>query len=269
MRLREASEDNLQLSWRYPLFHGGFRLWEVKRSLGGADLIFFLNGEERRFAIDKLGVRAEHSHVVHNGLPDHLIGLPSPAEPAADEVRRLAMVGSFSQRKGVAYAVPALTAVLRDRPPVELSLLGTKIPSAEAYGAFPADVRARIHVVRSYRREELPSLLEGHQIAVSASLAEGFGKATLEAMACGLAPIATDIAGPTEFIHDGDNGVLVAPGDPDALRDAALHLLDAPAELTRLRWAAHGSAQTFGWKAVAAQRLSLYEAGLRRRGEAL
>jgi hypothetical protein len=41
--LEEARRGNLHLSWKYPLYHGGFRLWEVATSIRYADLVLLLN----------------------------------------------------------------------------------------------------------------------------------------------------------------------------------------------------------------------------------
>ena len=60
---------------------------------------------------------------------------------------------------------------------------------------YPAGVRDRLAVVESYDRDALPRLLDGHQVYVSASLAEGLSLALIEAMACGLAPVVTDLPG--------------------------------------------------------------------------
>lgn len=59
---------------------------------------------------------------------------------------------------------------------------------------------------------------------VLSSEQEGFGIVLLEAMAAGLAVVATDIPGVREVVADGTTGFLVPPRDPDALADALLRL---------------------------------------------
>jgi glycosyltransferase involved in cell wall biosynthesis len=260
-RMREAAEGRLDLSWRYPVFYGGLRLWEVSQSLRLADLVFLLNEHDRRYATGRLGVAPERCHIVRNGLPDYLIGLAEP-EPRSDERIRVAMLGSYSLRKGIDYAMPALRSVLERQPSLELSMLGTGTPAATVLAGLPAAVHNRVTVMERYRRNQLPELLKGHQITLLASLSEGFGKAALEAMSCGLAPICTDSPGPTEFIEHEVNGLIVPPRSTEGIEGALERLIGDRAELARLRAAAHRTAQGFSWAAVADERLQMYERAL-------
>jgi N-acetyl-alpha-D-glucosaminyl L-malate synthase BshA len=57
---------------------------------------------------------------------------------------------------------------------------------------------------------------------------ESFGLAALEAMACEVPVIASDIGGLRELIHSGEDGCLVAPGDVDGMARCALELLSHP-----------------------------------------
>jgi glycosyltransferase involved in cell wall biosynthesis len=60
------------------------------------------------------------------------------------------------------------------------------------------------------------------------SLSEGLSSAILEAMAASLPIVATTVGGIPELVHNGDNGLLVAPADPAALAHAILYLVDNP-----------------------------------------
>jgi glycosyltransferase involved in cell wall biosynthesis len=82
----------------------------------------------------------------------------------------------------------------------------------------------------------------------------------VEASACGLAVVSTDVAGIGELIDSGRSGLLVAPGDHAGLADAALRLLDDPALAARLARAGRSDCARFDWPAVRAQWLDLYAA---------
>lgn len=75
-------------------------------------------------------------------------------------------------------------------------------------------------------RNDVLSLMNAGEIFVLPSLAEPFGLVILEAMALGKPVIATNTGGPPEIIDDGTTGILVPPGDANALAKA-LHTLIA------------------------------------------
>ncbi|HKP72259.1 MAG TPA: glycosyltransferase family 4 protein, partial [Pyrinomonadaceae bacterium] len=81
---------------------------------------------------------------------------------------------------------------------------------------------------------ELTPLISSLDLYVSASRAEAFGLATLEALMCGVATVATATDGAREIIDDGATGKLVPVGDVDALARAMLQLLRDGAERARI-----------------------------------
>jgi glycosyltransferase involved in cell wall biosynthesis len=106
---------------------------------------------------------------------------------------------------------------------------------------------------------ELVRLYNSVQILVSPSLYEGFGLPAAEAMACGAAVIATTAGAFPEFIDDGRTGVLVPPGNPDALAAAIQALLREPERCRAMGAAASGHIRTnFTWQRTARITLDLY-----------
>ncbi|MDH5606101.1 MAG: glycosyltransferase family 4 protein [Anaerolineae bacterium] len=75
-------------------------------------------------------------------------------------------------------------------------------------------------------REAMGDLFRKAQVVVSPSEHDGTPNSLLEAVACGCFPVAGDIESIREWITDGENGLLVDPGDPAALADAILRGLN-------------------------------------------
>ena len=75
-------------------------------------------------------------------------------------------------------------------------------------------------------RGDVPDVLRGLDCFVLPSLAEGVSNTILEAMACGLPVIATDVGGNSELVDDGSTGILVPPGNVPALAAAIAGLAD-------------------------------------------
>ena len=66
------------------------------------------------------------------------------------------------------------------------------------------------------------------------SLREGFGDPIIEAMALGKPVVASRIGGMLEIVRDGETGLLVPPGDSDALAQAIIELLRDPQARERM-----------------------------------
>ncbi|MFO7996561.1 MAG: glycosyltransferase family 4 protein, partial [Dehalococcoidia bacterium] len=74
-------------------------------------------------------------------------------------------------------------------------------------------------------RAGLPGYLSSADIYVSSSLSDGASNSLLEAMACGLAPVVTDIPANRPWVKEGENGFLFPPRDCEALASSIVALL--------------------------------------------
>lgn len=261
--LEEAGRGNLHLSWKYPIYHGGFRLWEVANSLRDADLSLFSNHHDLEYAVEKLSVDAQRSRVFANGVPETFLNLPFEATPEAkDSVIRIAQVSSYIPRKGIYYSVPALNTILDLYPQVKVSFLGTGCSETDVLADFDPSVRERVAVVPRFNHETLPDLLRGHHIKLFPTLSEGFSVALIDAMAGGLAPITTTTPGPMEIVRDGYNGVLLPPRNTQAIEKALDLLITDRCYLDQLRRNAYTTAQNYSWGRIARDSLASYEEAL-------
>ena len=259
--LEEARRGNLHLSWKYPLYHGGFRLWEVATSIRNADLVLLLNHPDAEYVVEKLGFNSEQTGIVANGIPEEFLNLPfEPMEKAEDSAICIAQVGNYIARKGIEYGAVALNAILARYAYVKVSFLGTDCSEAEVHADFEPAVRDRIRVVQRYQHETLPELLRGHHIKLFPTFSEGFGLALIEAMACGLAPVTTTTPGPMEIVSDGHDGIFIPSRDSQAIEQALERLITDRPYLEKLRRNAYATAQKYSWYRIARDNLTFYEA---------
>lgn len=253
---RAAREGGEPLGWKYPLYHGGLRLWEVRRSLRAADHCILLNSSDRDYAQQRLGVEPERLTVMPNGIPAHFHAVPD-AQPAAGGPLRLAFVGSWIPRKGRQALVRSATALDERGLDFTLAIFGTGDGSG-ALEEFPASVRRRITLTPTYPNQELPALLAGQEVLLFPSLAEGSSVALLEGMACGLAPVATGVGAAPDVIEPERDGLLIPAGDADALTQAVLRLGADRDALGRMRRHAQETARGYRWERIAEDTLALY-----------
>jgi glycosyltransferase involved in cell wall biosynthesis len=181
------------------------------------------------------GVDAAKCVVVNNGV-DLEIYRPRPAcgylhrelrLPA--DARLVATIGQIGLRKGVDIALAAAKLL----PDVHWLIVGERISDKGESRELEAQLHAtaeqpplagRVHFLGS--RDDVPQLLPECTLLVHAARQEPLGRVLLEAAACGLAVVATDVGGTREiFPTDADGALLVPANDPAALATAALALL--------------------------------------------
>lgn len=262
--LQEAQQGNLKLSWKYGLYRGSIRLWEVASSMRNSDLVLLLNSCDAKYVIENLKVKRERVAIVPNGIADGFLNLPFESLPTTDNsVIRIAQIGTYIPRKGIYYSVPALNKILARYPQVEVTFFGTKCfecpDPAPVYADFDPGVRDRVKVIPYYTNETLPELLKGHQIKLFSTISEGFGVALIEAMACGLAPITTATPGPLEIVRDGYDAIVIPPRNSQAIEEALELVITNRSFLAQLRRNAYATAQSYSWAKIAQRNLSLYE----------
>ncbi len=112
---------------------------------------------------------------------------------------------------------------------------------------------------------DLARALASSDLLLNPSITETFGNVTLEAMACSLPVVAAAATGATSLVRDGKTGVLVDPGDTEAMADA----IDAYAHSSELR-RNHGQAglafaETMDWDRINSAVLRVYERVIRKR----
>lgn len=184
--------------------------------------------------------------VIPNGIDlDKFI---MPPRQARDELKKklglkpgpiIGIVARLSAEKGHTHLINAMQLVLSVFPQAQLLIVGegrlkgqlarlVKNKRLEANTLFLPSVNDTLGV--------LPAM----DIFVLPSTKEGLGLALMEAMACGLAVVGSDIGGIKSLIRHNHNGLLVTPADAPALAKAILELLNNPGQAGSLGSSARG-----------------------------
>lgn len=157
--------------------------------------------------------------------------------PAAHEARdlRLLTVGRLHPVKGQSVLLEAVAAMRREGREVTLRIVGdgTERRRLEACAAA-LSLGEAVQFEGWQPQERVSQLLGAVDVFVLSSFAEGVPVVLMEAMASGVACVASGINGIPELIRDGIDGVLVPPADVAALAAALIKLQDDPALRARL-----------------------------------
>ena len=194
---------------------------------------------------DRVGVPEDRIVPIYNGVDAARFaprpGTARPAPPGAPDWPQDAIAfGTVGRQQDVKHPLLLVEAFVRLRasrpdlrPRLRLALVGD--------GPLAAAVREALRAADALdvawlpgARDDVAALYPMLDVFVLPSLAEGLCNTLLEAMACGLPCVATDVGGNGEIVEDGVTGTLVASDDVAALQAAMARLADDRALAVRM-----------------------------------
>jgi glycosyltransferase involved in cell wall biosynthesis len=191
-----------------------------------------------------------------------------PAVPERDCRYRLVSAGRLVRRKGYDTTIEALTQL----PETELVIAGggdaTPEPEHDRLLALSDQlgVADRVRLIGQVAHTQMPTLLRSADLVVCSPWYEPFGIVPLEAMACGVAVVASAVGGMLDTVVDGVTGAHVPPRDPAALAEVIGALLDSPEHRADLSRAGLERVRNrYSWDRVAADTAAVYQRTARRR----
>jgi len=199
-----------------------------------------------------------HYEVIPNGVD--VAAAPSGSKPASDQLRVL-FVGRPEERKGLPILLAAFGALV-EHVPSRLTVIGAEREDVLRYLADPETMRY-IDVRGRVSGEALHTAMHEADVLCAPSLSgESFGMVLTEAFAAGTPAIASAIAGYSDVVNDGVDGVLVPPGDAQRLAEELQRAHHEPERLTAMGRAARQSAERYAWPHVADRVTAVYERAL-------
>lgn len=163
---------------------------------------------------------------------------PGPPIPLRQEGEvRLLFVGRLAPVKGLRVLLAAMAHLAAELPQLRLVLVGDG-PDRAGLEAAAAPLGERVVFTGYLSQEEVARAMQGCDICVLPSFAEGVPVVLMEALASSKPVIATQVAGVGELVEQGESGLLVPPGDVDSLIAAIRRLAGDPA--LRAQMGAHG-----------------------------
>lgn len=209
---------------------------------------------ERELALARGVGTAALLRVVYNGVHDIARGLW--ADPAGEPVR-IASVARLDAPKDPATLLEALAALAGRSWELDLVGGGPMEPGLRRL-ARRLGIEARVHF-HGYQPDPAPILARA-QIFVLSSRAEGFPRSILEALRAGLPVVASRVGGVPEAVAEGENGLLVPPGEAPPLAAALGRLAGDPDLRRRLGAQARRFYEDrFRFERMAGELLSLYQ----------
>jgi glycosyltransferase involved in cell wall biosynthesis len=194
-----------------------------------AEFVVTISEYDKRYIRERVTAPAR-IEVVHHGID---LDQFEPRDVGGDGNRRVTCVASFTPKKGHRDLLQAFASLLPDFPDLELELVGD--------GEERDRIEAQIESLGIADRVKLPGWLPPDQvhdrlagtevfalpsIPLASGRMDGIPNALKEAMASGVPVVSTPLSGIPELVKDGVNGLLVPPGDWQALAGAMRRLLE-------------------------------------------
>jgi glycosyltransferase involved in cell wall biosynthesis len=188
-------------------------------ALRRADAVRAVSGYTERL-VREVGIDPAGSFPAFMDLDPFLAGPPAPLPDPPQAL----FVGVLEPYKGIDVLAEAWRLA---RPAASLRIVGSGSRSAIAENLG-------VQWDRSLTPEEVVRALDESTVLVLPSRSEGMGRVVVEAQCRGRAVIGSRVGGIPDLVRDGENGLLVEPGNPEALAEALARVLSDPELAARL-----------------------------------
>jgi len=252
--------------WKADQLGAGYLLssWIEKTVVEAADRVIAVSHKMRDDILAHFKTDPARVVVIHNGIdPDRFrrTDRHEHLERLGVKAPYVLFVGRITDQKGIFHLIEAarrlpagvqvvLCASAPDTPEIEQRLRR----------ALPTHPNV-VWIGEMVPVQEVVQLYSHAAVFACPSVYEPFGLINLEAMACETAVVASGVGGILEVVEDGTTGLLVEPGQPDALVAAIRALLDDPGRRRAMGQAGRRRVEAhFSWASVAARTREVYEA---------
>ncbi|HEX7442803.1 MAG TPA: glycosyltransferase family 4 protein [Acidimicrobiales bacterium] len=217
-------------------------------------------------AVARFGLARGRGSVIFNGVDlDRPVSDGAAAAlpaPLVDGPFVLAL-GRVVDKKGFDLLLAAYAAMEPSRRTADLVIGGTgsALERLEAQ-AEDSGIGDRVHFVGRLSRDQVAAAMAGAKAFVMPSRLEPFGIVVLEGWRAGTAVVATDHGGPPEFVHDGEDGLLVDPFDTAAFATVLGRVLSDERLRDDIAAAGRARVEAFAWPRIAEEYRAVYRATL-------
>jgi glycosyltransferase involved in cell wall biosynthesis len=167
-----------------------------------------------------LGANPERIMTLPRGIDTSVFSVPDDPVPPDGELR-LVSTRSLKKVYQIDRLIDAAALLQAEGTPVRVTVIGDGLErSALEQLRDERSLTSRVEFAGVLGKPDVASHLKSHDVYVSLTRSDGVSSSLLEAMATGIVPIVSDIEANRTWIVDGDNGLLVEPGDTRAVAQA-------------------------------------------------
>ncbi len=220
--------------------------------------------DDSEYLINRMNVDASKIAVVRNAVSS--LFLDEPVLPLDMQCQRnLLYVGQFAFFKGPHFLSRVFNTICESDDTSRLTWVCAREDHRSAWNLLSEHAKKRTKFVEWQNQENLCNIYDKHGIFIFPSIAEGGGKAAMEAMSRGLCVVASDTSGMRDAISNKKNSFLIPVGDTRKFAKSVLSLLNDFDHCLSVSENARKTALDFTWENTARQLTNFYETLLLRR----
>lgn len=212
--------------------HGYYRKNFFGTCMGWGKRVIVSSQAIGKHMLEDFEVSPERLRLIPRGVDLEQFTYHSPRRSKSEDFT-IGMIGRITPLKGHVDFIRAISRVVRIFPKVRVLIAGEAPPEKAKYRQELELLVKRLGLHQTVEfvgtSHDVPKLLHETDLLVFPSRApESFGRAVIEAGACGVPVVATRVGGVVDIFEDGKEGLLVPPADPLALAEAILRILKDP-----------------------------------------
>jgi len=212
--------------------HGYYNKHPFSYIMGWAKRVIVLSNVIARHMMEDFRVPYERIKLVPRSVDLERFKYASPDTRRSEEFN-VGIIGRITPLKGHLHFIKAMAKVIRVIPRLKIWIVGDTPPSREAYKEQLQVLVRRLGLWHCTEflgtQRDIPAILSHLNLLVLATTThEAFGRVIVEAQACGVPVIATEVGGVVDIIEDKKTGLLVPPADPTSISEAVIRIFKDP-----------------------------------------
>jgi len=200
-------------------------------------------------------------NIIPNGIDIERFSRGTKRPDLNDGKLNILFVGRPEKRKGLDYLLRAYARVKSEIPESRLIVVGAGVRGGNKYEKISAELGVKDVVYTGFVPDaELPSYYRSADIFCAPAVSgESFGIILLEAMACGVSVIASNVPGYASVLSHGEEGLLVEPGNEVSLEQAIRYLSQDNLLRKKMSDKCQATAEHYRWGYIAGQVMEYYQ----------
>jgi lipopolysaccharide heptosyltransferase II len=212
--------------------HGYYKKHALSYCMGWGKRVIVPSNVIARHMIEAFGVPRDRIRLIPRSVAVEKFKFIDPAKKRRKEFN-VGIIGRLTPIKGHLDFIKAMHKASRGIKDLKIWIVGDSPASKDGYREQVKVLTRRLGLWHCTEflgtQKDIPEILSHLDLLVLATTTqEAFGRVIIEAQAAGVPVIATSVGGVVDIIEDGKTGLLVPPGDPQSMADAAVRIYKDP-----------------------------------------